>query len=370
MKVLFMTNIPSPYRVNFFNEFGKLCDLTVTFEKTASDERDMSWKNYRFDNFKGVFLKGISINTDTAVCFDIIKYVKDRSFDKIICADFSSPTGMIAIQYMRNHGIEYWLESDGGFAKNGKGIKEKVKKYFISGAGAYFSTSDQHDKYYTAYGAEPDKIYRYPFTSHYKNDILDRPLSAEEKLLYKKKLGLPDNKMILYVGQFIERKGIDILLKSISNWDEKYTLVLVGGKKENEYLQKFSQYISDNISIVEFKLKDELSDYYKAADLFVLPTRYDIWGLVINEAMAYGIPVITTDKCVSGLELIENELNGYITETENTNQLASKINRILSDDELRLNMAVNNLSKIRNYTIEEMAAHHMEVLEKQMGEIT
>lgn len=134
MKLLFLTNVPSPYRVDFFNELGKYCDLTVTFEKRTSDERDESWKKYKFDNFKGVFLKGKSINTDTAICFDVTDYVKDKSFDKIICANFTSPTGMIAIRYMKAHHIKYWLESDGGFAKSGEGIKEKIKKHFISGA--------------------------------------------------------------------------------------------------------------------------------------------------------------------------------------------------------------------------------------------
>ena len=49
MKVLFMTNVPSPYRVDFFNELGKLCDLTVYFEKKSSDERNDIWKEYRLE---------------------------------------------------------------------------------------------------------------------------------------------------------------------------------------------------------------------------------------------------------------------------------------------------------------------------------
>ena len=132
MKLLFITNVPSPYRVDFFNELGKLCELTVLFEKATYSERDDSWKNYRFENFEGIFLNGISINTDTAFSFGVIKYIKDKRFDNIICANVSSPTGMIAIQYMKLHKIPYYIEGDGGFAKNGKGIKERIKKHFIS----------------------------------------------------------------------------------------------------------------------------------------------------------------------------------------------------------------------------------------------
>jgi len=56
MKILWLTNVPSPYRVDFFNELGKKCELTVLFEKRTSDERDRSWENYEFLNFTGVFL--------------------------------------------------------------------------------------------------------------------------------------------------------------------------------------------------------------------------------------------------------------------------------------------------------------------------
>lgn len=125
--MLFLTNVPSPYRVDFFNELGKQCDLTVLFEKTTSDERDNSWRNYKFENFKGIFLKGFSLNADTALSFEVIKYVKDRKFDKIICTNVASPTGMIAIQYMKQHKIPYFIEGDGGFAKSGYGFKEHIK---------------------------------------------------------------------------------------------------------------------------------------------------------------------------------------------------------------------------------------------------
>ena len=57
MKILWLTNIPSPYRVDFFNELGKLCELTVLFEKKAASDRDDSWKNFEAKNFTPVFLK-------------------------------------------------------------------------------------------------------------------------------------------------------------------------------------------------------------------------------------------------------------------------------------------------------------------------
>lgn len=115
MKILFMTNVPSPYRVDFFNELGKYCDLTVTFTDRSFKHRDKSWKEFHFENFWEIFLKGIPFKTKR-ICFSIKKVLKKEKFDKIICGVYAYPTGMIAIRYMRKRKIPYWLESDGGFA--------------------------------------------------------------------------------------------------------------------------------------------------------------------------------------------------------------------------------------------------------------
>ena len=110
---------------------------------------------------------------------------------------------------------------------------------------------------------------------------------------------------------------------------------------------------------IEFKTKQELKDYYLAADLLCLQTRGDVWGLVINEGMAMGLPIITTDCCVAGLELVEIGKNGYIVSVEDEIELSDKINLILSDDLLRSKFAENSLNKIQQYTIENMAKRHI-----------
>ena len=86
--------------------------------------------------------------------------------------------------------------------------------------------------------------------------------------------------------------------------DDKYNLVIVGGgQDEAQYRGYIKERGLKNVYLVGFKPKAEVFEYYKAADLFVLPTREDIWGLVINEAMAVGLPVVSTDMCVAATEL-------------------------------------------------------------------
>lgn len=170
-------------------------------------------------------------------------------------------------------------------------------------------------------------------------------------------------KIAITVGQFIHRKGFDVLLNAWAKCDKEYELYIIGAEPTKEYLDIKEQLHLENVHFEGFKTKEDLKCYYQAADLFVFPTREDIWGLVVNEAMANGLPVITTDKCVAGLELIKDGENGYIVSAENADELAKRINELLSDDWLQEKMAKNNLRKIRKYTVENMAIEHHRILE-------
>ena len=361
MKILWLTNIPSPYRVKFFNEFGKYCDLTVIFEKKASDERDESWKKIHTEHFEAVYLKGKSIGVAEAFCPEVVKYL-NHTYDHIVVTNFSDLTGMLAIATLKAKKIPYIVESDGGFAGSGQGIKEQVKKWLLSSAYLYFSTAKEHDKYYMTYGAKKEQIVRYHFTSLQEADVLLNPVNLDKKQILREQLGMSEDRIILSVGQFIHRKGYDILFEALSQLEPSIGCYIVGGKITKEYLRMMEEKHLTNVHFVDFKLKDELNEYYRAADLFVLPTREDIWGLVVNEAMSQGLPVITTDRCVAGLELIRDEVYGQLVPTEDAEALSSAIRKELKN--LSKERSAQILKKIKKYTVEQMANDHITCLER------
>lgn len=355
MKVLWLTNIPSPYRVDFFNELGKLCELTVLFEKKSSKERDSSWLNYRVEHFEAVFLKGKSVGVAEALCPSVIKWLK-KDYDQIIVTNFSDLTGMMAILWLKLHRKRYALESDGGFPGNGKGLREGIKRFFISGAQRYFSTAETHDKYYLTYGAEKDKIVRYPFTSLADKDILPEPISDEEKQRIRKELGISEKFVALAVGQFIYRKGYDVLIRA-SAGVPNVGVYIVGGDAPQEYLKLLKEVGATNVHFVSFKQKSELERYYLASDIFVHPTREDIWGLVINEAMAKGLPVVTTERCIAGQEMLSGLSCGRIVPVGDSCALSAGMDELLSCNKETKEVVLSVASK---YTIESMARCHID----------
>jgi len=357
--VLWFTNIPSPYRVNFFNEYGKYVNLKVVFERNTSSERDQSWKTFDAYHFEYKILKGIKYGTDKTISIRILNPLRNCNADCIFLSNYSSITGMIAAFYMILKKIPYYIETDGGFAKKCNGFKEKIKSIIISHSKKCFSTSKEGDNYYLHYGAQPDNIIRYPFTSIYQKDIINCSLNMEEKKILRKKYNIKEKKIIVSVGRFVWGKGFDILLNAYSIIEDVDTgLYIIGGEPTKEYESIIKSKNIKNVHFIQFLPKEQIWDYLKLSNLFVLSTRGDIWGLVINEAMACGVPVITTDKCIAGLELIEDGKNGFIIPVNDFEVLAKRINDIINYSDREYIMGNHNIQKISKYTFEEMAKIH------------
>lgn len=386
MKVLFITNIPSPYRVAFFNELGKMCDLTVTYEARNATDRDKNWHGECEISYKAIFLKGIRVKTDSAFCPGIIN-VLSRKWDWIIVGVYSSVSSMIAIRWMKRKRIPFLIEADGGMIKKDNVLTRYIKTSLISSAKWWLSSGKQTSDYLLYYGASEDRIYVFPFSSirdterticfkaddhvvelHSVNSIEEQKKyfkwRTEIRELKKRELGVTNKKVILYVGQYIFRKGIDVLLRALARLkpEDKTTVFIVGGTPTKEYIELASSCKEVEVCFQPFEEKNNLLKYFYAADLFVLPTREDIWGLVVIEAMAHGVPVITTDRCVAGLEVIEEGVDGVIFPNEDVGKLTGLIEEYLfKKDLVALSEAAYNKSAL--YTIENMAERHIEIFE-------
>lgn len=361
-KVLYVTNLPAPYKVLFFEKIGMQVDLTVIYESSNDDERDDSWFDYSSKNFKVLYLQEFSMKGKLRN--NILKFIKEQGFNKIVISCYATMFERMLIRLFKRHRIAYAISSDGGFKKSDFFVKKYIKKFYLSGAEYYFSPNNITDKYLRYYGAKT-KIHRYPFTSISNSDIRDFikfNSNQNNKIELRKKLGIVENKVVVGVGSFTFRKGWDILLNAISDNDVGY--YIIGGKPPQEYIDIVKKKGISHVHFIDFCDREHVFNYYRAADVFCLPTREDIWGLVINEAMANGLPVITTYECNAGLTLVKDEFNGYLFSSKSLNpsvDLSNLLYRVLFKDNLN-KMSLNSLNTISNYTIENMAKSYLEVL--------
>ena len=355
VKILAFADFPSPYRVEVFKGLAKEYDMLVVFDKMSDQNRNAAW-----------FCKNTGLNSisllEEAGRMQFEKELKQiKKYDLVLAYDYHIKNAIrLEIDCIKNK-VPYIMNLDGAFIRKNF-IKNIIKRYLVTHAAGYFASGNHAAEYFKYFGADENKIYYHPFTSLHADEVLKEPLSETEKTRYKKKLGVDKSKMVLTNGQFIHRKGFDVLLEAWNKeLDESCSLVIVGGgEEENQYRQYIADHNLENVQLVGFKQKEEIFEYYKAADLFVLPTREDIWGLVINEAMACGLPVISTNMCLGAVELIENGINGYIVPVNNSNELTEAMKKLLCVDSSVIGIV--NLQKITNYTYENVIKSHIQAI--------
>ena len=364
-KVLFLENIPSPYRVDFFTVLGTMCDLTVLFETKSATYRNDEWMKLEHPTFRSVFMKQKRLGK-MQICTEVCKYLSN-DYDAIIVGVYNMPTSILAMQYMRMRKISFYISIDGGMIKSESKLKKVEKTYLLSGANAWMSPSSESDRYLVYYGANPKKIFRYNFTSLLSKDIMSADEMIKSKDKFREELGIQERYMVLSVGRFNLNKGYgkgyDVLMKVAEKATKEIGFYFVGDEPTEEFVDWKREKGLENVHFISFLPKSEVSKYYASSDLFVLLTRGDVWGLVINEAMSYSLPIITTDKCVAGLELVEKGKNGYIVGAGEVDPVYNYMMEVIGDKRKREMMGLVSRRIIDTYSIEIMAEQHMRIFE-------
>ncbi len=359
MRVMYLTNIPSPYRVAFWEILGTQCDLTVVFEDV--NEKNRYWDVAPGKNFKSVFLNGFSIATQFHINTGLIRHIKKFKYDVIVISGYNSPTDMQAINYLLRSNISFIFSADGGFPKAGEGrVAKEIKHHFLANAALNMSSGTMCDKYFKSYGVAEDKLRRFRFSSITKSD-LEQPISLPARVnTIKKKYGLKE-KVVIGVGQFIPRKGFDILLDAWGHVNLQNTsLVIVGGGPDRKlYERMIRENGLQDVNIIDFIPKAKLFELYRVSDLFVFPTRYDIWGLTLGEAMACGLPAISSSNAAAAYDLVKDGENGYIERLDTTVGWARRIEELVLDEEKNREFGRKSLEIMSDYTIEHMADDYM-----------
>ncbi len=363
LKILYLTNIPAPYTVDFYNELGQYVDLTVLFERATADNREKDWFSVGGSNFHTVVLNGKKYGDEMALCLDVKKYLT-RDYDLVIIGNYASLTGMISVHRLNRKKIPYAIHADGALIHKESALKRFVKKRMFRHACAFFSSGEVTDAYFKRYLKKDIPIFRYPFTSLRESDLTEHALSHSEKVALRSKSIFGEEYVILYVGSIIERKGTDILIKTAALLPKNTGVHIVGGDATEELSLLMERNRVTNVTFHPFAPKEQVLKYMRAADLFVFPTREDIWGLVVNEAMSQGVPVITSDKCGAGLELIQDSFRGSIVRSEDPILWAQTITEYLENADKLDRASIACLEYIKDYTIEKMAKIYFDAIKE------
>lgn len=363
IKAIILHNIMAPYRLPLFTKIAKFknIDLEVWFlSKSAKNRRWKLEENPRLP-FKYKVLQKIEINFFAK---DLFTWIFNPTFpwellrsnyDVLICAgwlDFASQIGLLMCKILKRPYI-LWSESTINEPSWRRKLSLPLVKWIVNQADAYIATGTRAKEYLISLGANPEKIFVGISTVDIQHFQRESRMSKKEKETIKRKHQIKTKKIILFVGQFIERKGLRYLIRAFGEAKKRNDdigLVLVGsGPLKSELAEICLREKIDDVYFIDHLEIDQLPKIYGLADLFILPSCEETWGLVINEAMACSLPVIATDKVGASVDLIKNGINGYVIKDRNIKDLSLSIEKIINNENLTKKMGKNSGDLINNF---------------------
>lgn len=359
--ILITTNI-APYRLKWCEELSKYFDVTIYYSKEKEKNYNDKFLKNSSSRCHLIKMNNRNDNGEDPLCFDVIKIVKENRKALIIFDGYGPKTNLLGLIYSKIVGKETYVNIDGYPTERRKNkIRDLIRRFVISNlCDNFFCGGENVKDYLIGYGANKDKICVHNFSSISNEQILKKPLTQEEKIRIREKLGINDKGLIvLGVGRFVPLKRFEDLILAVENCKTICSLYLLGGKPTKKYLELIGS--NQNIHFIDFVLPEEVDDYYRMANLFVLPSETDVWGLVINEAMSKGLPVISSDSPVAANNLIKD--NGFIYKTYNKDELSRYIDKCL-ETKNNENMSIKSLEMIRDYTIEGIVERQLPIINK------
>ena len=251
---------------------------------------------------------------------------------------------------------EYWPMDKGTYSLS-KWAKQEIRHLFIkinrTSIDYFITPSINTYSFYQKMKIPSWKLVRCPNASEVKQE------GTELYSNVRHELGIQEHeKIILYFGRIEEYKGIHELIISFNRLDRKDWHLLICGPGE----EKISEEIKGktNIHAVGGIRPEKRAEYYAASDLFVLANTYrnkiEPWGLTVNEAMQFGLPIIASNATGSAIDLVFSGLNGFIIDANRIeDDLVFYINHILSDEKLKRDMGEQSKRIISEYTFDNMA---------------
>ncbi len=366
LRVLLLTEIIAPYRIPVFNALARHegLDLHVIF-LAETDKKLRQWDIYkneirfshqvlpswRWRAGKGNFLLNRGL-------WSALNKVSPQT---IICGGYNYAASWEALLWARRHKRAFvlWSESNGQDARAGRAWVEWLKIYFLNRCDRFVVPGKASFEYLKSLGRPDASILTAP-------NAVDNSLFAAaaenaraNPAEFREKLNLP-SRFILFVGRLVREKGIFDLLEAYAKLESSLRsemgLVFAGaGVCRGELAERAKRISPGAVYFPGFAQREDLGAVYALAETLVLPTHSDTWGLVVNEAMACGLPIIVSSVAGCSSDLVEDGWNGYVVPPLDPEKLSVAIDSVVRRSELNRQMSARSLQRIQNYSPEACA---------------
>lgn len=379
-KIGFLVSHPIQYNTPLFKEIANhpQIDLTVFYCSDEGIKKIMEdpgfgkmiiWDIPLLEGYKYRLLKNYSPTPSINAGFfglinlGIVRELRREKFDALIINEWSHLTDILSIISARLLGINTIMRGENPlnheFRKSRFKVLAKriILKYLFKIIDCFLFIGQQNKEFYRFYGVPENKLFFAPYAVDNQ-----RFVNAYEKLLKQRneirdEIGISqDEIVILFCGKLIDKKRpMDLLIAYEKVRVNNKALIYIGDgilrKRLEDYVKAKEL---KNVFFLGFRNQTEFPKYYGASDIFVLPSTIgETWGLVVNEAMCFSLPVIVSDMVGCGKDLVRHGENGFIYPVGNMDKLADYLFKLLKSSELREKMGKRSFEIISKWSYKE-----------------
>ncbi|HZS06220.1 MAG TPA: glycosyltransferase [Blastocatellia bacterium] len=315
MKLTIWMNQPSPYQDDLFTDLAasEEVDLQVVFAgDMAVDRLNLGWR-------KGAMPYRHHMLDARAGILEALRLAwAQRDRLHVVCGIWAYPEFAAALSMLKLSRADYVIYSESPDESDRRSfgrrfLRRLFGQWIAAGAAGGLAISHFAAEFFTGLGFNPDTVHRFGYFQSGRSAPAVTSCAGRSRA------------EIIYVGQFIRRKGVDVLLDALArlrgrNVDWHLTLVGDGPERTTLEAQAAAAGISDRLTFAGVIPSDQVRARIAGADLLALPSRWDGWGVVVNEAFSVGVPVLVSDRCGAS-DLVRHGVNGYIFRSENADEL-------------------------------------------------
>ena len=374
-KLAIITTHPIQYQTPLFKKLAKkLPNLQVFFasrhglsSKYIDPEfkKNIKWDigSRMLDGYKSEFSKNQNknINQFSLNFLNLEKKLIKGNFDHILVLGWNNLLYINAILYALKHKIKLILRVETNLLLKINPIKRLIKtiilKNLFKKINYFLAIGILNKNFLLNHNVPRKKIYPGPY--FVDNNFFSKKIKKKSK---------SKKKIVLFVGKLIQRKNpfefLNLAQMFIKN--KKIQFIMIGdGILKKECQQFINERRLNNVSLIGFVNQTQLKKYYQKSDLLIVPSYYETWGLVINEAFASNIPVICSENCGASKDLILNGKTGFTYPTNELKILYTKTNKILKNKSLSNKFRTNISRKIKDYDVGISANSILKILDEK-----
>jgi glycosyltransferase involved in cell wall biosynthesis len=344
-------------------------DLSVGSFRDSDFGATIRWDVPLLDGYDHEFLPAVGnvhrVSTLRPLSRGLGNRLRSGRFGALWVHGYARPQHWAAMLSAKRLGMKVLLRDEATAIGNKRGLARRLaKQAFFACLGrivdAFLTIGTLNQEYYRRYGIGKERIFPMPYAVDNRLFQLHVQNAAPHREELRRSLGIKVGRpIVLFVGKLIQRKRPGDLLEAYARMPRgvrtatPYLLYIGEGQLRNQLETRAAMLGLDSVKFLGFKNQSELPAFYDLCDVFVMPTVYEPWGLVVNEVMNAGRAVVISDEVGCAPDLVENGVNGLVFRARDVADLSRALSDILADPIRLAEMGAKSLQRINHWSFEE-----------------